>query len=369
MRVLVVVEQLRRAVPGGIGRYAAGLLAGLADGALAADDTVELFASRPPRGADPLADLGFAVRTLPLPGPLLTRAWDYGRAPAPGGFDVVHAVSMAAPPAGGARLVVMVHDLAWREFPEATTARGRRWHEATLGRVLRRADALGVPSLPVAEALAAAGATVPVAVLPPGVDHLPPPDRPAADLLLRRLGVSGPFLLSVGTLEPRKNLRQLFSAYAEARSSLPEPWPLVVVGPTGWGADAGPAVDESGRTPVGVVMAGSVADGVLAALYERARVLAYVPLVEGYGIPPLEAMTFGTPVVASRGVPSVQADDGPAALIVDAGSAQSIAQGIVEVATDGPRRDDLRQRGLALAGTRTWRKAARGHVELWRSLA
>jgi glycosyltransferase involved in cell wall biosynthesis len=364
VRVLVTVEQLRRTVPGGIGRYASGLLEGLSAGMLGPNESVELLASRPGKGPDPLASTGFGVRASRLPGALLTRGWDHSLVRAPGGFDVVHAVSLAAPPPGRARLVVTVHDMAWRQFPDATTARGRRWHEAGLRRALRRADALVAPSPPVAEALFAAGAKVPVVVLPLGADHLPPPDRSAAEDLLHRIGVTGPFLLSVGTLEPRKNLARLVSGYAQARPALPEPWPLVVVGPPGWG-DAGPAHDGS---PPGVVTAGPVDDGVLAALYERARLLAYVPLGEGYGIPPVEAMTFGTPVVASRGVPSVQTADGPAALVVDAASTEEIAEGLVVAATDGPRREELSRRGLGLVRTRTWREAAARHLELWRSL-
>lgn len=364
MRVLVAVEQLRRAVPGGIGRYASGLLAGVADGLLGPEESVDLLASRPGPGPDPLATTGFGVRASRLPGPLLTRGWDLGLVRAPRGFDVVHAVSLAAPPPGRARLAVTIHDLAWREFPEAATARGRHWHEASLRRALRRADAVVAPSEPVAEALAAAGTSVPVVVVPLGADHLPPPDRPAAERLLGRLGVTGPYLLSVGTLEPRKNLHRLVSAYQTARPSLPEPWPLVVVGPRGMG-DVGPA--EGGGAP-GVVPAGPVDDGVLAALYEKARLLAYVPLGEGYGMPPVEAMTFGTPVVASRGVPSVHTSDGPAALIVDAGSTDDIAGGLVAAATDGPGRDELSRRGLDLVRSRTWREAAGRHLELWRSL-
>lgn len=370
MRVLVAVEQLRRPVPGGIGRYASSLLDGLAaELAGGGADSVDLLASRGRVHDDPLAHRGFPLHASALPGPLLTRAWDRGLAAAPGGFDVVHSVSLAAPPVRrGAALAVTVHDLAWRRFPETTTARGRRWHEAALHRALRRADALVVPSEPVAEALAGAGGGERVAVLPLGADHLPPPDHPAADALLERLGVAGPYLLSVGTLEPRKNLPRLVAGYAAARPALPGPWPLVVVGPPGWG-DGGVTAGLDGDPPQGVVAAGPVADPVLAALYARARLFVYVPLTEGYGLPPLEAMAVGTPVVASSGVPSVAPPGGPpAALVVDPASVGAIAEGLLAAAVDGPLRTTLVERGTALARSRTWRDSARRHLDLWRSL-
>jgi glycosyltransferase involved in cell wall biosynthesis len=398
VKVLLAAEQLRRSLPGGIGRYARGLAGGLFDLAPheRSGSEIELLASRPPRPgppsgaagarrpADPLGAWGFPVRSSALPGVVLTRAWDRGLLAAPPGFDVVHSVSLAAPPVrrgrapGGGKpsLVVTVHDLAWQAHPESTTARGRRWHEAALGRALHRADAFVTPGRQVAGELVALGARADaVSVVPFGADHLPPPDGPGADALLAELGVRGPFLLTAGTLEPRKNLRRLASAYAAARSSLPEPWPLVVVGPRGWG-DAG-----LGRAPLrasvdghgpgeGLVAAGPVTDGVLAALYHRARAFAYVPLAEGFGFPPLEAMGAGVPVVVSTEVPSVAPAPGeaPAALRVDPLSTEAIAGALVAASSDEPLRRDLVVRGRALHRTLTWRRCAREHLALWERL-
>ena len=243
---------------------------------------MSLLASRDTSGeaVDPLARWGFPLRCSPLPGPLLTRAWDRGLLWAPRGYDVVHAVSLAAPPVHhrpsetGRRptLVVVVHDLAWRINPEATTAHGRRWHEAALQRALRRAGALVVPSPAVAEALdrRRGGTGSPGRHRPRGRPPARRPTGPAPSALLGRLGVTGPFLLSAGTLEPRKNLRRLVAAFAAARPSLPEPWPLVIVGPSGWG-DGGLDLGDGRTVPPGVSMAGLVTDEVLAALYERCR--------------------------------------------------------------------------------------------------
>jgi glycosyltransferase involved in cell wall biosynthesis len=358
MRVLVAVEQLRRAVPGGIGTYGRGLLQGLA--ALGGTEPeVALLASRPPTRPDPLAGFGYPVVASPLPGPLLTRAWRAGLAGAPDGYQVLHAISLASPPAGRAAPVITVHDLAWRRLPETFPRRGRHWHEGALRRAIEGPARFVVPSAATGADLAEAGATAErVSVVEEGCDHLPPPDCPAAASLLSRLGVDGPYLLSVSTLEPRKNLSRLLTAYAMARPRLPEPWPLVVVGPVGWGP-ALPAAE-------GVRLAGPVTGGQLSGLYAGARCLAYVPLLEGFGLPPAEAMAAGTPVVASP-LPSTggTGPGGSAALEVDPCDPEAIADGLLRAASDEPTRQRLSAAGRARAAGLTWERAARGHLEVW----
>jgi glycosyltransferase involved in cell wall biosynthesis len=351
--VLIVVEQLRRRAPGGIGTYARGLLQGLAR--LSSGPDVALLASRPGAGVDPLASLGLPVVASSLPGPVLTRAWDLGVLGAPDGFDLVHAVSFAVP-RSRVPAVATVHDLAWRQVPDAFPPRGRRWHEAALRRALRRARLLLAPSAETAAALQDAGApSERVAVFEEGADHLPPADLGASRDLLRRMGVDTPYLLSVGTNEPRKNLDRLGLAYDEARSRLPEPWPLVVVGPKGWG--------DAFRPRPGVVSAGEVPATVLAGLYAGCRCLAYVPLHEGYGLPSLEGMAAGAPVVASP-MPSTQG----AALEVDPLSVEAIADGLVFASVDGPGRDGLVAGGYKRVENLTWESSARRHVALWEQL-
>ena len=393
-RVVVAVEQLRRRVPGGIGRYARGLLDGLRE---IGRPPVELVASRHRGGvADPLSAWGFPLRTSALPAPFLVAAWDRGLAPVRSA-RLVHSVSLASPPVrprrsrGGPALVVTVHDLAWRTHPGTSTSRGLRWHEAALGRALERADAFVVPSGPVADALGAAGADRRrVQVIPHGVDHLPKPDHAGAASLLRRLGVTEGYLLAAATLEPRKNLRRLIAAFARARPSLAGPWQLVVVGPPGWG-DAG-----VGRVE-GVVAAGAVGDAVLAGLYASARAFAYVPLAEGFGLPPLEAMACGVPVVASVTVPSVTvpsvtlpsvtvpsvtvpdvaasagAQGQPegartVALLVDPTTLDEIAGALVLASGDDALRGALVANGRMHAAPFRWRTSAEAHVAWWESV-
>ena len=358
VHVLVVAEQLRRAAPGGIGTYLRGLV-----GALDGDPEVTLLAGRPPAGDDPVAALGRPVVTSPLPGRVLTRAWSRGLAGVTGRrFDLVHAPSLAAPPPGPVPLAVAVHDVAWRRLPEAFPARGRRWHDRALAAAVRRAAVVLVPSQDTADEVVAAGARPgQLEVLDPmyGCDHLPPADQAGALRVLERLGVRGPYLLTVGTLEPRKNLIRLVEAYGLARPSLPEPWPLVLVGPPGWG------LDPAGLSQApGVVVAGPVPDAVLAGLYQGARCVAYVPLFEGYGLPAVEAMAAAVPVVASP-VPST---DG-AALEVDPLDVADMARGLVVAAGDERRRSELVTAGLLRAGELTWKAAAARHVEAWRRVA
>jgi glycosyltransferase involved in cell wall biosynthesis len=361
--VLLVVEQLRRAVPGGIGTYAKGLLHGL--GALSAGDSlpdVSLYASRRPargyrHGADPLASFGFPLLVSAFSGPVLTRAWDRAMVRAPRGFDVVHALALAAPRPRGAIGVMTVHDLAWRHFPEAYPSRGRRWHEAAFERALALGSHLVVPSEAIAAAVRGAGAAADaVSVIAHGSDHLPEPDGASTAALLARCGVQGDFVLAVGTLEPRKNLSRLLEAFSLARPSLPAPWSLVVVGPSGWGPTTHPRP--------GVVCTGPVADATLAGLYARARMLVYIPLEEGFGLPPVEAMRVGTPVVASA-LPSV----GDAVLEVDPLRVDDIADGIVRVGTDDAQRLRLTAAGRVHTADLTWNASARAHVALWEALA
>jgi glycosyltransferase involved in cell wall biosynthesis len=376
-RVTVVAEQLRRRVPGGIGTYATGLLCGLA--ALQPRPDVSIVASPAPSNRrDPLTEFGFPVSAVggpflaglarsprwpSAPSQIVTRLWARGMlklgSERDGRTDLVHSVSLAAPPVGRTPLTVMVHDVAWRQTPESYPPRGLAWHEAALSRTCRTARAVVVPSHAVALDLERAAVELDpsrITVIPEGCDHLPPPDHEAAREALGRLGVTGEYLLSVSTLEPRKNLQRLLDAYRRIRPDLPEPWPLVVVGPAGWGPQL--------REAPGVVLAGQVPSPVLSALYEAARVVVYVPLVEGFGLPAVEALAAGAPLVVSSGVPCIAELSAPA-VVVDPFSVEAIATALALLATDDARRAELAIAGPASVAGQRWSDVARSHLAWW----
>jgi len=378
-RVGVVAEQLFGPVPGGIGRYVDALVRHLGAEAEAGGGAVRWLVARHP--AERIVAAGLPPeRTLALawPGRLATRAWVELRRPrlpaqVVAELDLVHATSAAVPPARGRPLVVTVHDVAFRHFPEAYPASGRHFHERATRIAVAEAARVLVPSSSTARDLADLYGLEPerVTVTPLGAD--PPPERPdpePARRLLERLGVRGPFLLAVGTLEPRKNLPRLVAAFAEAAADLPEHH-LVVVGPTGWGkalagalpaaprADAarasGPRAD--GAALARVVLAGRVEDAALQGLYAAADGLAYPSLYEGFGLPVLEAMARGLPVLTSdrSSLPEVA---GGAALLVDPTDVPAIAKGMIELLSNHALRERLAADGRRHAAPFTWKATA-----------
>ena len=377
----VVGEQLFGPVPGGIGRYVGALSRHLDAEAGRNRGAVRWLVARHPPERIAAAGLP-AERTVALawPGRLATRAWVELRRPRlparlAAELDLVHATSAAIPPVRGRPLVATVHDVAFRYFPEAYPASGRHFHQRATRIAVAEAARVLVPSTATAHDLTELYGLEPerVAVTPLGVDPPVAADPEPARRLLQRLGVGGPFLLAVGTLEPRKNLARLVAAFAEAGAELPEHH-LVVVGPSGWGdalAATPPARSDgelarveraapsrvAGAVPPRVVLAGPVQDRVLHGLYAAADGLAYPSLYEGFGLPVLEAMARGLPVLTSdrSSLPEVA---GGAALLVDPADVPAIAKGLVELVSDRALRGRLAADGRRRAARFTWQATA-----------
>lgn len=356
--VTLIAQQLRRDVPGGIGTYIKQLVRALVARSDFEPGALTLYASRSIAHDDPIVGLGAQLRTTPIPGSLLTRLWELGIGPRVAHGGIVHAPSLALPPTH-LPLVVTIHDLAFQMVPETFTAHGRNWHERALRRAARVCDAFVVPSDPIAAQLVGAGLGIArdqVHVISEGSDHLGAPDQEATRRLLEGLGVSHRFILSVGTIEPRKNLARLIEAFDRVRDELVEPCSLVICGPTGWMADVKPTK--------GVVLAGHVPNSVLAGLYASAQVVAYVPLAEGFGLPVVEAMRYGA-VVLSSAVPSAPRGS----LVIDPYDVDAIAGGLIRCTQDDSLRQRLRADGVAYSESLTWQRTAEAHLALWNEVA
>jgi glycosyltransferase involved in cell wall biosynthesis len=201
-----------------------------------------------------------------------------------------------------------------------------------------------------------------------GVDRQfsPQPDMDEVGVLSKYNLPSG-YILSVGTLEPRKNLIRLINAYKMVASS-GEPVPkLVIVGGQGWGdEELGKVVRESGLIDL-VILTGYVPDEDLPALYRNTTVFVYPSLYEGFGLPPLEAMACGTPVITSN-VSSLPEVVGDAAILIDPYNTTEIAQAIASVLKDKELRERLRMNGLARSNLFSWDKTARETLKLYQEV-
>jgi len=357
VRVGIISEQVRQTVPGGIGTYLLGLLDGLAELNEPGIDVVTL-ATRP-KGFDPLSGRSIPIATFPFPHRLQMALWDRGLGAPRVPLDVIHLSSLAGPvtkknvPAR----TVMVHDLSWRHFPELTTSRGARWHEAALQRVIDSEALILTTSINVAEEVSAAGVDRGrITVVHAGSDHLKIEDVPGAQALLETLGVSGQFFLTVSTIEPRKNLPALIKAYEQARVEFDETVPLVIVGPEGWG----PSIKRS----QGVILAGRQNDEILAALYSMATCFVYVPLHEGFGLPPIEAMAHSSPVIVSTQTPSTELTTG--CWKVDARDTDAVAQQMLRALSDDVERSAIAIQGKAFADNYRWIDVAKAHCDVWK---
>ena len=359
MKVGILSEQLRQEIPGGIGTYLKGLFAGLV--ALENPD-LDLVAltSRAPKD-DPLVGEGIDVAASRFGHRLQMALWDRGCTLPAIDLDVLHRSSLAGPTSNKSMppCSVMVHDLGWREVPALTTSRGVRWHEAAFQKVVKSSAVVVTPSDSVAKAVEEAGISPErLRIIGEGSDHMPPANHEATTRLLEHSGITGRFFLTVSTLEPRKNLRRLIHAYSEARLAFSEPLPLLIVGPQGWGPTLEPAD--------GVIFAGRQPDEILAGLYERASCFVYVPILEGFGLPPLEAMAHGAAVIVSTTTPSTQACE--ACWKVDATDQAAIREMLIKAELSGSL-EDLRQQGRAFAGQHRWVDVAQAHLDSWKTLA
>lgn len=273
------------------------------------------------------------------------------------GADVVHGPVYVGPIVAGCPLVVTLHDLSFIRHPELLRS-GSRLYLTVLTRLsARRANRVIAVSRHTAQEASRLLGIPPerIDVVYHGVsDTFRPLPAAAVEAFRRRHGLPDRYVLYLGTLEPRKNLVRLARAFARSRA---EGWRLVLAGGVGWGSNDLVGQIQALGMDDRVLFPGYVRDDDLPLLYNAASVFAYPSLYEGFGMPVLEAMACGTPVLTST-TSSLPEVGGDAALLVDPEDTESIATGLDRLASDAELRQDMRERGLEWAGRFDWCRTA-----------
>jgi len=284
-------------------------------------------------------------------------------------LDVLHGPVNVAPRRAPCPTVVTVHDLAFLRFPNTLTPGRRRYLTAATRDAVRRAERVIAVSASTARDVVELLGAAPdlVTVVPLAADPAFRPLPPAALAAFRaERGLARPFVLSVATLEPRKNLPLLLRAFARIAADVEHD--LVLVGAEGW--MGGELRATLGRLNLGdrVRLAGFGDPADLPSWYGAAELFVYPSLFEGFGLPPLEAMACGTPVVVSTAA-SLPEVVGDAALAIDPTDEAGLAASMGRVLFDPILAADLRARGLARAAGFSWARTAAATVGVYREAA
>jgi glycosyltransferase involved in cell wall biosynthesis len=342
--------------PAGIGRYAQQV-AGALDAR--ADVTLRRVAAarRAPQGRAERVVQGLVREALYYPFGLAARARSHDA-------DLVHCPAPYWPRVPDRPLVVSVHDLLALENPELFTRAMVAQIRLTAVAFLRRADRVLVGSTYTKEAVASlVGYPADrIDVTPYGVDARFRPVTAESDRLHRRFGIAAPYVLCVGTLEPRKNLVAAVRAFRHVIRAIPEAT-LVIAGSQGWRNAS--FEHELQHSSGEVVLTGRVGDEELVQLYAGASGFLFPSLFEGFGFPVLEAMACGTPVISSN-TTSLPELVGDAGLLVAPDDLYSMASAVIRVLEDAELAADLRRRGLARAERFSWDGCAAATVDSYR---
>jgi glycosyltransferase involved in cell wall biosynthesis len=353
---------------GGISQYILHLLPALAN--LDHDNQYTVFHSRrETRSFVPAGAANFHSARLWTPCHHRLERWAVAAEILPAGLDLFHSPDFI-PPAGGAkRRVITVHDLNFLYYPQFLTAESRRYYQDQIGWAVRAADAISADSHhtrhDLIEKLAVPPEKVQTIHLAANPIYQQPTTAAAVDQILAKYALPAGFFLFVGTLEPRKNLPMLLELYAELARATSTDVPLVLVGGKGW------LYDEIFRKIVDlglerwVTHLAGVPDADLAHLYRAAAALLLPSHYEGFGLPPLEAMHCGCPVICSNraSLPEVV---GAAGILLDPDDRDGWLAAMETVLSDSRQRETMISRGYLQAGRFSWTKTAAATLSLYR---
>jgi glycosyltransferase involved in cell wall biosynthesis len=366
----------------GIGRYTRGMVGALA--ALGAKHSYVLLVAgsegpregaMAPQGESITGD-NYSIKRLPLSRRLWTFIWHRLRVPLPvdlftGPVDVFHGPDYVLPPLRRGKKVVTIHDLSFLRYPEGAEPRLAAYLSRSVPRSVREADLVLGDSENTRQDIIELLGVCPerVEVVYPGVGGAfrVIEDRQALEAVARAYRIHFPFMLSVGTLEPRKNLGTLLDAYALLRSGDGLDHKLVIAGGKGWLYDGVFSRVEELALENDVLFLDYVREEHLPALYNLSDVLVFPSLYEGFGLPPLEAMACGTPVIVSdsSSLPEVV---GEAGLMVPARDSAALAATMTKVLADSELRAGLVRKGLLRSAQFTWEAAGEKLLSIYERL-
>jgi glycosyltransferase involved in cell wall biosynthesis len=280
--------------------------------------------------------------------------------------DVWHSPHYTMPLRSTVPTVVAMHDLTFFDHPE--------WHERSkvvyfrrmIAAAARRADVIITGSHDAARGLQSRFRLEgDVVVVHHGVDHsrFAPSDavdESADACLLAGHGITQPYIAFASTIEPRKDVPTLVGAFARIAAAHPDVQ-LVIAGGDGWGIDEARAAISASGVATRILRPGYVDDATLAALFRRAEVIAYPSLVEGFGMPALEALASGTPLVTTSGS-ALEEIVGDAALLVPPADVEALSHALATVLDDATVAARLRAEGPPRAATFTWQRSIEAHV-------
>lgn len=286
-------------------------------------------------------------------------------------LDVFHSPDFIPPRKMRAPNVITVHDLAFLLYPRFLTPQAARYYgqidpaARTAAHIIAVSQStkrdvtrlLGVPETKVTVIYEAAHATA-----------RPIPRDQARAHVKQKFGIEGDFILFVSTIEPRKNLPTLLAAYSKLRDAYASHAQLIVAGHKGWLTDEVDQAIEKYKLRNRICFLGSVPTPELPYLYNAARVFALPSFYEGFGLPPLEAMASGTPVVVSN-VSSLPEVVGDAGLLVDPNDVEAWAVALHRVLTDDALHAEMSAKGLVRAAHFSWERAARETLEVYRKVS
>ena len=282
------------------------------------------------------------------------------------GIELFHGTNFDVPLRRRCATVLTIHDLSQLLHPETHPRRSVSRARRRLPLMTRTADAIIVPTESVRREVCAQFKVAPEAVfaVPEAArQSFQPMEQEEAERVRLRFGVQDNFLLAVGTLEPRKNLAILIAAFNEVARSEPD-LQLVIAGGNGW--LTGPLFEAIEKSPYRprILLTDYLHDEELQALYSTCRAFVYPSIYEGFGLPPLEAMACGAPVIASR-IPALREILGEAAHFFDPQNKEQLSRAIIDVTSDRPRQQRLIDAGLQQAKNFSWEQTARATLAVY----